>query len=110
MLQDVHEGKISIPVTASSTGDNTIIASQPDAWIYVHEVIGDLDNTGTMTIKAGSRELARFVLDAGQGNTVQDEPGEDGGARFKCKPGEAFIINLTAGCVFNGSVHYSLRY
>jgi len=110
MLQDSHEGKTSIPVTASATGDNIIIANQPNAWIYVHEVIGDLSNSGTMIILAGARELAKFELDAGQGNTVQDLPGDDGNARFKCKPGEDFIFNLTAGTIFKGSVVYSFRY
>lgn len=108
MLQDSHTRKISIPVTAT-IGDNTVIAAVDGAWIYIHELIGDLASAGNLTIKAGSRTLAAFTLDSGQGITEQDEPGEDSAPRFECRPGEAFILTVTGG-TFNGACHYSLRY
>lgn len=108
MLQDVHSRKISIPVTAP-IGDNTVIAAVPGAWIYVHELVGDLASAGNLTVKCGSTTVAAFTLDAGQGITEQDEPGEDGRPRFECKPGDAFILTVTGG-TFNGACHYSLRY
>lgn len=109
MLQDVHTRKLSIPVTAVP-GANTVIAAVPGAWIYVHEIIGDLDVGGTITVKSGSTSLGSFALDAGQGLTVGDEPGEDNRPRFECKPGDAFVLTLSASSTFIGSVHYSLRY
>jgi len=108
MLQDAHTRKSSIPVTAP-VGDTTVIAAVDGAWIYVHELIGDLASAGNLIVKAGSRTLASFTLDAGQGITEQDEPGEDNAPRFECRPGEAFILTVTGG-TFNGSCHYSLRY
>jgi hypothetical protein len=108
MLQDAHTKKISIPV-AAVVGSNTLVPAIADAYIYVHELIGDLAAGGNLIIKAGSRTLASFTLDAGQGITEQDEPGMDGVPRFECKPGEAFIIEVTGG-TFNGSLDYSLRY
>jgi hypothetical protein len=108
MLQDSHTKKISIPV-AAPIGTNTIVAANADAYIYVHELIGDLAAGGNLTIMAGSRTLAAFVLDAGQGITVQDEPGMDGVPRFECKPGEALILVVTGG-TFNGALDYSLRF
>lgn len=108
MQQDAHTKKIAIPVTAP-IGTNTIIAADANAYIYVHELIGDLAGAGNLTIMAGSRTLAAFVLDAGQGITLQDEPGMDGVPRFECKPGEAFILVVTGG-TFNGACDYSLRY
>jgi hypothetical protein len=108
MLQDVHSRKISIPVTAP-VGDTTVIAAVSGAWIYVHELIGDLAANGTLDVKAGTRTLASFTLDMGQGLTLQDEPGEDNRPRFECLPGEAFILTVTGG-TFNGACHYSLRY
>lgn len=108
MLQDVHSRKISIPVTAP-VGDTTVIAAVDGAWIYVHELVGDLAAGGNLDVKFGSRTLASFVLDAGQGITEQDEPGEDNRPRFEGKPGEAFILTVTGG-TFNGACHYSLRY
>ena len=108
MLQDVHTRKIAIPVTAP-VGSTTVIAAVAGAWIYVHELIGDLAANGTLDVKAGSRTLGSFTLDMGQGITLQDEPGEDNRPRFECLPGEAFILTVTGG-TFNGACHYSLRY
>lgn len=110
MLQNVHTEKISIPVVAGAGTTTAIIPAQTDAWIYVHELMGDLDVGGTITIKAGDRVLAALDLDAGQGLTLQDEPGMDGEPRFKCKPGEAFNITMSAGSAFKGTCHYSFRY
>lgn len=108
MLQDAHTRKKSIPVTAN-IGDTTVIAANDDAWIYVHELIGDLADVGTLTVLCGSDIVATFALDAGQGITEQDEAGEDNRPRFECKPGDAFILRVTGG-TFTGTCHYSLRY
>lgn len=91
-------------------GTNTVVAAQTDAYIYVHELMGDLDIAGTVTIKAGTRTLGEFALDAGQGLTLQDEPGMDGVPRFECRPGEAFILVVSAGATFKGAIDYSLRF
>jgi hypothetical protein len=108
MLQDIHSKKISIPV-AAPIGTTVLIAGAADRYIYIHELIGDLAGAGNLTIMAGSRTLAAFVLDAGQGITEQDEPGMDGAPRFECRPGEDFILVVTGG-TFNGSCDYSFRY
>ena len=108
MLQDAHSKKIAAPVTAP-VGSTTVVAAQPDAYIYIHELIGDLAVAGNLIIKCGTRTVASFTLDAGQGITEQDEPGMDGVARFECRPGEAFILEVTGG-TFNGAIDYSFRY
>jgi len=108
MLQDAHTAKTSIGF-AAAPGTNTIIAAKPDAWIYVHELMGDLSATGSLTVKSGTNTLAIFALDAGQGLTESDEPGNDNVARFKCPPNEAFILVPTVG-QFTGTVDYSYRY
>lgn len=108
MLQDAHSKKTSEAV-AATVGTTEVVAAQEDAYIYVHELIGDLAVGGNLTIQAGDRVLAAFVLDAGQGITEQDEPGMDGVARFECRPGEAFKLVVTGG-TFNGSIDYSFRY
>ncbi len=108
MLQDVHSKKISIPVEAT-VGSNTLVPAHSDAYIYIHEIIGDLAAAGTVEFLAGTRSLAKFELADGQGITEQDEPGMDGVARFECRPGEAFIVVVTGG-TFKGALDYSLRY
>jgi hypothetical protein len=108
MLQDVHTKKIAEAVTAA-VGTTTVVAAKTDAYIYVHELIGDLASAGNLIIKCGARTVASFTLDAGQGITEQDEPGMDGVPRFECRPGEAFILEVTGG-TFNGAIDYSYRY
>ncbi len=110
MLQGVHGRKISIPVNAP-IGDTIVVAGTTDRWIYVHEIMGDLSASGTLTVvainqAATERILATYNLDAGQGITIQDEPGEDNRPRFEFVPGENFVLRLTGG-TFIGSSHYS---
>lgn len=108
MLQDAHTAKTSIGVTLAP-GTNTVVAANPDAWIYVHEIMGDMSVTGTVTVQAGSTVLANFALDAGQGLTLSDEPGNDNVARFKVPPGVALVMVVATG-TFIGTVDYSYRY
>jgi hypothetical protein len=108
MFSDVHSAKINIPVSAGP-GSNTVIAAQTSAYLYIHEIMGDLDVSGTLTIYCGSREQGSWSLDAGQGITLTDEPGNDGVPRFQCRPGEALVFVLSAGATFKGNVDYSLR-
>ena len=108
MLQDVHTAKTSIGVTVP-VGTTSVVAANPDAWIYVHEIIGDLAAGGTIDIKSGSTVLATFALDAGQGLTLSDEPGNDNVARLKCQPGQALVFVVSGGS-FIGTVDYSYRY
>lgn len=114
MIQDAHSRKISIPVSAP-VGDTVVIEGADDRYIYVHELIGDLASAGDLTVLAihptteDEIVLATFDLDAGQGVTTQDEPGEDNRPRFEIKPGYDFVLRVTGG-EFTGATHYSLRY
>lgn len=109
MLQDAHARKVSIPVSAAAAADTVVIAAVDGAWIYVHELIGDLAADGVLTILTGTAIRGVFNLDDGQGITLQDVAGEDNRPRFECKPGENFILRVTGGD-FIGSCVYSLRY
>lgn len=110
MQNDAHSKKVSIAIVAPAATTTAIVAADANAYIYIHELMGDLDVSGTITIKAGTRVLASFDLDAGQGLTEQDEPGMDGVPRFECKPGEAFNLTMSAGSIFKGTCDYSLRF
>ncbi len=108
MLQDAHTRKIKIPVVAP-VGTTTVVSAIPNAWLYIHELIGDLEAAGTIDVLCGVRNVGTFRLDAGQGITLQDEPGEDNRPRFECKPGEDFRLIVNGG-TFNGALDYSIRY
>jgi len=109
MLQDAHTRKISLPVVALAGATTSVVAAVPGAWIYVHELMGDMTADGTLEILSGTTSMAKFHLDKGQGLTEQDEPGNDNVPRFQCKPGDDFILKATSGD-FNGAIDYSLRY
>ncbi len=108
MLQDAHTRKINIPVVAP-VGTTEVVLPVPHAWIYVHELIGDLEANGTIDIFCGLRDVGTFRVDAGQGLTLDDIAGEDNRPRFECKPGEAFTLVISGG-TFNGAISYSIRY
>jgi len=108
MLQDAHTKKISIAL-AAAVGTNIIIAGEDERWIYIHEIIGDLAGAGNLIVRSGTTVLASFAMDAGQGLTDQDQPGNDNVPRFEIKPGDDFILEVTGG-TFNGSLNYSFRY
>jgi hypothetical protein len=110
MLLDAHEGKISEAIDTATSGDNILVNNDNESWIYVHEIIGSAASAVTVQFLAGSRLLAEFALDAGQGLTADDIPGDDGVPRFKCKPSEDFIMNLSGAVQFTGSIVYSRRY
>ncbi len=109
MIYDVHTRKINEPITISDAGDNVIVTGTSDQWIYVHELVGDAAAAVTLEIKTGTTVRATFTLDAGQGLTLSDITGDDGRPRFECKPGEDFVINLSAAVAFNGTISYSFR-
>lgn len=110
MILDVHEGKITIPLTINSSGDNVIVAGDNESWIYIHEIAGSFSGDNTMEIKSGGTVLANFELSEGQGLTLDDIPGDEGVPRFKIKPSDNFIINLGNTNEFTGSLVYSRRF
>jgi len=110
MLQDTSSRKISSPIVGAAGVDTVLVAGTSDKWIYIHEIQGDLDVVGTVSLLSGTDILGTWALDAGQGLTTEDIPGEDNRPRFECKPGEDFIIRVSAGSVFTGAMAHSFRY
>lgn len=108
MLQDAHTKKI-VDTVVAPVGIHTIVPGQADRWIYVHELVGDLEANGTLEPMAGVDTLGTFRLDAGQGITLQDQPGNDNVAHYQIPPGQPFRLNVTGG-TFNGEITYSFRY
>lgn len=112
MLQDAHSRKIKEPITAPA-GDTLLIARNPEAWNYIHEIIGDLSAAGTVTIlgidsDAVEEIMATFTLADGQGLTLQDEPGEDNRPRFEFRPDQDAVMRTTGG-TFIGAMDRSIR-
>jgi hypothetical protein len=109
MLWNISGEQTRANIDISASGDNTLIAAVTLGEIFIHEVIGDASAPVTLIIKCGTRQVGKFSLDAGQGLTLDDLPGRYGEPRFKCEPGEAFILNLSTAVTFSGSILYSYR-
>jgi hypothetical protein len=95
-------------------GDTIIIPFTANEWHYLHELIGDLQAAGNLTVltktQAGVETIkATFTLTSGQGITMTDEPGEDNRPRVEAKPGEDIILRITGGA-FLGNAHWSHRF
>lgn len=114
MLQDAHSRKIKEGVTADA-GDTVLIAAGGDHWNYIHELIGDLDGTGTVSVLAIDGDdtehllAGPFDLEVGQGLTLDDEPGEDNRPRFEFNPDQRAVLRVV-GATFNGAMDRSIRY
>jgi len=108
MIQDGHTEKISVSVSAD-VGTSAVVSAVDEAWIYIHELIGDLGAGGNLILKSGTDTLATFALDAGQGITLDDNNGGNNVPRYRIKPGEDFNLTVTGGA-FTGECIYSLRY
>lgn len=113
MLQDASSRHISEAISAPA-GDTVLIAANPEAWNYIHEIIGDLSAAGSMSIIAIDADttehiLGTFNLGDGQGLTLQDEPGQGGRPRFEFNPGQSAVMR-TSGGDFSGSMDRSIRY
>lgn len=90
-----------------------IIPRAADEWHYIHEIIGDLSDAGTLEVLAidsddTEHNLGYFTLADGQGLTLEDEPGEDNRPRFEFNPDQNAVLRVTGG-TFNGSLHWSKR-
>lgn len=112
MLQDAHSRKIKEPISAAA-GDTILIPRNPDAWNYIHEIIGDLSAAGTVEILGidaddNEESMATFTLADGQGLTLQDEPGEDNRPRFEFRPDQDAVMR-TGGGTFIGALDRSVR-
>jgi hypothetical protein len=101
---------VMAPISISTAGDNVIVSGNPSQYIYVRQIL--LTTPGgaqTIEFKEGpSTVLSNFELNANDGiiveNTSFDYP-----FLFDCKPGQDFIINLSAGTSVIGHIVYGFR-
>lgn len=85
-------GKFAV---AGATGDLTIIpAPAAPSFIRVFSLQLSVSATSTVTFKSGSTEVGKAFLGTGYGYTRTDESGI-----IDCAPGEAFVINNSAGTI-----------
>ena len=96
-------------ISISTAGDNIIVASNPSQYIYIRQLL--LTTPGgaqVIKIKDGSLVKSTFSINANDGlvleNTQPDYP-----FLFDIKPGNDFIINLSAGTSVTGHVVFGYR-
>lgn len=106
---DTSNHPVMIPVSISASGDNLIVASAPDAWLYVHQILLVADGGDNLVeIKKGSTILSYVPLKENTGfileNTKPRYP-----YLFDTEPNEDIIFNLSNASSVKGHIIYATR-
>lgn len=104
---------VMIPVTLSSSGDNTVIASSSIngefPFLYVRQIVLTAPGGAQdITIKDGSTVKSVIHINANDG-VVLESTYADYPFLFDCEPGNDLIINLSAATSVKGHIVYGYR-
>ncbi len=90
-------------VVDGSTGDVLTIAAPPSpSFIEVTSLQLTVSAASVVTIKSGSATIDKALL--GTGNSYDRQSGTTGPV-LRCNPGEAFVVNNSAGTIAGGGVY-----
>lgn len=109
MLWNIHGEPIRAGLNFSTNGDTVVVPAITDGEIFIHKLIGGPDASVTVTLRCGARVVGVHNMTAGEALNENDANGMDGEPMFKCYPNEPFVINLSSGVAFTGSIMYSFK-
>jgi len=89
-------------ISASSSGDNTIVSGVAGQTILVYKILFTLAGTSTVTFKDG----ASTSLTGAMSNQISYTLDFDGDPWFSMSSGNAFIINLGSAVQASGRVYF----
>ncbi len=89
-------------ISASSMGDNTVVAADATKQIYVYGLDAVLASSTTLTLKCGSVALTGAMT-----LTSYAKPVTQGSPYWVCPLNTAFILNLGSGVQVSGAIWYA---
>lgn len=105
----LYENKLKTAVLAASTsGNNTIISAPTTGFIAIDQISFICEGEVSLTFKSNTTTLSGAMTFGTYQAAVFDNTMQSPDGCITCKPGEAFIINLSNAVGVNGYVRYRI--
>lgn len=107
----IIENTIKADISASASGDNTIISAPAGTseTLVIDHINLIPDGAVSLQIKSGETNYGGlYSLTANQGFILENVIGDENGI-IKCGANEAFILNLSAAVQISGFVKYRIK-
>ena len=108
-LWNIHPEPIDTKVDISASGDTTLMAANAAGYNLVFNISVVVAGATTIILKCGSREVAKYTLQANATMSISCSDYESGQPYFTARPGEAFTLNSSAAVVITGTMKYAVR-
>lgn len=106
-LWNIHAEPVDAAIDISASGDTTLVASSSTSHNYIFNVSVVVANPTTITLKCGSRTVAKYTLQANATMSISASDYISGQPYFSCRPGEAFILNSSSAVGITGTIKYA---
>lgn len=108
-LWNIHPEPEDAAIDLSASGDTTLVASNAAGYNYIFNVSFVVANPTTVTLKCGSRTVAKYTLQANATVSISVPDYVSGQPYFTCRPGEAFVLNSSSAVAITGTIKYAVR-
>lgn len=106
-LWNIHTEPVDAAVDLSASGDTTLVASSSTSYNYIFNISVVVAAPTTITLKCGSRTVAKYTLQANATMSISAADYNSGQPYFTCRPGEAFILNNSSAVGVTGTIKYA---
>lgn len=109
MLWNIHPEPEDTKIDISASGDTTLMAANAAGYNLVFNISVVVAGATTITLKCGSREVAKYTLQADATMSISCSDYQSGQPYFIARPGEAFTLNSSAAVAITGTMKYAVR-
>lgn len=106
-LWNIHTEPVDAAVDLTASGDTTLVASSSTSHNYIFNISVVVAAPTTITLKCGSRTVAKYTLQANATMSISAADYNSGQSYFTCRPGEAFILNNSSAVGVTGTIKYA---
>ena len=109
MMWNIHPEPIDTKIDISASGDTTLVAANAAGYNYIFNISIVVDAPTIILLKCGSREVAKYDLEANATMSISVSDYTSGQPYFIARPGEAFTLNSSAAVGITGTLKYAVR-